>query len=126
MRRSPSRLFVALVIVLVRLLLAGAKRTKQAVLLVINTRGEVECIARAGDSAITEGNAPEAFDGDGLAMLLAQKSVEVAVFGIEGGDLTAAKLAYQQPVVPGAAGRRQRDTPGCIHVAAMLEPHDQV
>src|SRR5262249_53335687 len=88
---------------------------EEAMLFVINPRGEVEGGLGAAGAAVAEDQGPQSLDHPGVALVVPEQAEEVAGTRIKGTDAAVAETAHQQGVAEFAESvRRQRQAPGRV------------
>ena len=102
-------------------------RAKEAIRLIVDASGEVERLRVAVSGTVAEGQAPQAINRDGLALLVFELPQERAGAGIERIDTAIAKVAYQEGTTELTKGaRRQLQPPGSVQGAPRCQPLQQI
>jgi hypothetical protein len=94
---------------------------EEAVLFGVGTGSEVKGVGIAEADAVAEGEAPEAVDGDDVAIGIAEVVDEVTGGGVEGGDGAVAEVGDEEVAAELAGGGGDGHFPGGVEVAAVVE-----
>src|SRR5689334_14756782 len=95
---------------------------EQAVIFVVDSRCEVQNVGRARGCAVSEFDSPQAFDLNRLTILTVHHALKFAGFGVERGDVPAAKLPDQQLLAQlSKAAWRLSHTPRRVQEVAVFE-----
>src|SRR5215472_13477335 len=99
------------------LMLLGRQAAEQTVGLAIGAGRKVQCVDGSAIAAVAEPEGPQSVDNDRLRVRLAHLADKFAVVGIEGIDLTIAKISDPQRTAQFAEiGRCERHTPGRVEL----------